>query len=381
MKENVLVTAPIPRLFVSFVIPSVLSMVLVGIQGMVDGIFLGNFEDTNAMASVNIASPFMQLVLGYSFILCTGTLSYLGRALGERDADKAKNIFRTAVAAIVVASTTVLLAGISFSEQIAYFLGTDEVLLAGAGEYIRILAWFAPAISVMLLCGFMCRLIEKPMLYLAATVCGQLCNILLNTVFIWKLRWGVPGAALATGLSYFVGLLIVVRPFISRGTVVIFFEGRFRGKILASVICNGSSEGINYLATALILFNRAFMSASEPDSVAAFTVINYIGNFTTIVMFGISDGIGSIVSCNFGAGKMERVRQTVRVAVIINLLLGIGVLAAMIFFSEKLVGLFASHNPCVMAMAVHGAKIYGIGSPSAGPVWGAGRGSPWRDRR
>lgn len=140
MKENVLVTAKIPQLFTSYVVPSVLSMVLVGIQGMVDGIFLGNFEDTNAMASVNIASQFMQLILGYSFILCTGTLSCLGRTLGEQDAAKAKNIFRTAAAAMLAASIAVLLAGASLSEQIALILGADAVLLAGASQYIRILA-------------------------------------------------------------------------------------------------------------------------------------------------------------------------------------------------------------------------------------------------
>lgn len=85
MKDNILVTAKIPRLFLTFVLSSVISMVLVGIQGMVDGIFLGNYESSNAMASVNIASPYMQLILGCCFVLCTGTLSYLGRTLGEKD--------------------------------------------------------------------------------------------------------------------------------------------------------------------------------------------------------------------------------------------------------------------------------------------------------
>lgn len=139
------------------------------------------------------------------------------------------------------------------------------------------------------------------------------------------------------------------------------FGGRFQGKILRSVTANGSSEGVNYLATALILFlfNQAFMSASGADGVAAFTVINYIGNFTTIVMFGISDGISSIISCNFGARKTDRVRQTMRAAVVINFLLGASVLVALIFFSAGFVELFASHNPSVMEMAVQGAQIYG----------------------
>lgn len=362
MTDNILLTQKIPKLFLSYVVPSVISMILVGIQGMVDGIFLGNFESTNAMASVNVAGPYMQLILGCSFIICTGTLSYLGRSLGEKDYQKEKNIFKTAAISVTAISILIMLVGVTFFDGIAKFLGANDVLLAGTSRYILILAMFAPVISFMLLCGFIGRLIEKPHLYLIATVCCLFSNITMNYAFICVLHLGVVGAALATGLSYFIGLTIVIWPLVSKKTVINVHEGIFHWKLLKETAYNGSSEGVNYLATSLILFllNRAFMSLAGEDGVAAFTIINYIGNFTTILMFGISDGIGSIISCNYGAGKMARVRQTLYTAIVINFILGVILFAMLNLFSENLIRVFIRENLQVLDIAVQGAKIYAI---------------------
>lgn len=146
-------------------------------------------------------------------------------------------------------------------------------------------------------------------------------------------------------------------------TISLLYDGCFCCKTLKNIIFNGSSEGVNYLATALMsfLFNRAFMNYAGENGVAAFTVINYIGNFTTTVMFGISDGIGSIVSCNYGAGKNNRVAKTLYTAITINFLLGISVLCLLHFHSDSLVNIFVSDNIQAKELSVQGAKIYAIG--------------------
>ena len=70
-------------------------MVISGTQSMIDGIFLGRFAGVNAMASVNIAGPYMQIITGCTMVICIGTFSYLGRTLGENtNPQKAKDIFR-----------------------------------------------------------------------------------------------------------------------------------------------------------------------------------------------------------------------------------------------------------------------------------------------
>lgn len=209
--------------------------------------------------------------------------------------------------------------GVGLHSTMAGFLGANEVLFDGTSRYILVLALFAPANSLMVFFGFMERLVEKPHIYLIATVFCLVCNIFLNYLFIKILYFGVSGAALATGLSYLIGLFIVAPPFLTRKTVVNIHEGHFCQRILKKIIFNGSSEGVNYLAAALVLylFNKTFIRFAGKDGVAAFTVI------TTTVMFGISDGIGSIISCNFVAGKTDRVQKALHMAFIINFMIGI----------------------------------------------------------
>lgn len=362
MSENILLKEKIPKLYLKFVIPAIIAMVLEGIQGMVDGIFLGNFVGVNAMASVNIANAYLQIIIGSSMVICTGTMSSLGRALGGGDVKKAKDIFKSAIIALGVISVTILLAGFFFSNGIARFLGANDVLLSDTSRYIQTIALFVPIISFKILFGFIGRLIEKPQLYLAGTVSCLVSNMVLNFITIKILRLGVACAATATGVAYLIGLIVVIRPILSKKTIINIYDGKFCWNEFKNLAFNGSSEGVTYVANALTLFllNRSFMNFAGESGVAAFTIINYIGNFVTLIMFGISDGISPIISSNYGAGKMERIRKTLYTAVIANLVIGIGLFSVFNLFSENLIRIFVNDNKPVIDMAASGAKIYGL---------------------
>ena len=185
------------------------------------------------------------------------------------------------------------------------------MLLDETALYIRTVAVFIPAICFMMHFGFTARLLEKPHLYLIATLCCVSCNVIMDYLAVKVLGLGVVGAAAATGLSYLSGLLVVVRPFLSRKSIVNLFEGTFHWDILRSSAFNGSSEGITSISAALTmyLFNTAFMGFAGESGVAAFTVINYAGNFVVLVMFGVSDGISTLVSYNYGAKLLLRVKK------------------------------------------------------------------------
>lgn len=359
--NNTLLTERLPRLFLLFVLPAVISMVISGTQSMIDGIFLGRFAGVNAMASVNIAGPYMQIITGCTMVICIGTFSYLGRTLGENtNPQKAKDIFRTAVVSLAACALILMAAGLFLSRPLALLLGANEVLLDETALYIRTVAVFIPAICFMMHFGFTARLLEKPHLYLIATLCCVSCNVIMDYLAVKVLGLGVVGAAAATGLSYLSGLLVVVRPFLSRKSIVNLFEGTFHWDILRSSAFNGSSEGITSISAALTmyLFNTAFMGFAGESGVAAFTVINYAGNFVVLVMFGVSDGISTIVSYNYGAKLLLRVKKTLRAALMINFCIGLLIFTVLHLFSRQMVGIFVSDNEFVTAMAVQGAALY-----------------------
>ena len=359
--NNTLLTERLPRLFLLFVLPAVISMVISGTQSMIDGILLGRFAGVNAMASVNIAGPYMQIITGCTMVICIGTFSYLGRTLGENtNPQKAKDIFRTAVVSLAACALILMAAGLFLSRPLALLLGANEVLLDETALYIRTVAVFIPAICFMMHFGFTARLLEKPHLYLIATLCCVSCNVIMDYLAVKVLGLGVVGAAAATGLSYLSGLLVVVRPFLSRKSIVNLFEGTFHWDILRSSAFNGSSEGITSISAALTmyLFNTAFMGFAGESGVAAFTVINYAGNFVVLIMFGVSDGISTLVSYNYGAKLLLRVKKTLRAALMINFCIGLLIFTVLHLFSRQMVGIFVSDNEFVTAMAVQGAALY-----------------------
>lgn len=365
MEGNQLETGKIRHLFLQFVLPAVISMVLAGTQSMIDGLFLGRYASTNAMASVNIAIPYMQMIFGCTMIICSGTISFLGRTLGEKTEQskkKAQNIFRSSVIALLVCSVILILLGIFANNQLAVWMGANEVLLADTAQYIRVLAFFTPAICFMVLFGFTARLLGKPHLYLIATIVCLSCNIVMDFIAIKILNLGAMGAALATGVSYVAGLFMTIRPVFIKENVVNVYTGKFHAALLRHTVLNGSSEGVTSLATAVTvwLFNTALMQYAGEGGVAAFTVINYISNFVILVMFGVADGIGTLVSYNYGAGHLERVRKILHTALLINFISGFVIFMVLNLFSQQLIGMFITDQPDIMEMAVQGARLYSV---------------------
>lgn len=362
--ENRLLTEKIPKLYMIYVIPAIAAMVLDGIQGIIDGLFLGNFVGANAMASVNIANPYFQIIIGSTMIICTGTMSAAGRALGARDFSRAKNIYLSAVIVLLIISIVILACGVLFPKPIARFLGADDLLLDNSVKYIRTLALFVPIISFKILFGFSGRLIDRPHLYLAGTITTVSANIILDFIAVKILQLGVVGAASATGLAYLAGLFIVSPPFFMKKTVLNLFEGHFCAREILMAAFNGSSEGVTYAANALTVFllNRSFMNFAGAGGVAAFTVISYAGNFVTLIMFGMSDGISPILSNNYGAGQKHRIQSTLRIALAANFLIGVLLFIIFNLFGENLIRIFVDNaeDASIIQMAADGAKIYGI---------------------
>lgn len=360
MTENILGTEKISKLFLKFSIPAIIAMLISGMQTVVDGIFVGNFIGSNAMASISIGAPFIQVVIGFSMLISVGALSYMGRSLGEENKDLTKDIFKTSVILLSIVSLILSVLGFIFSQNIASLLGANEVLIENVSIYIKILSICVLPMSLAFLFGFSDRLVEKPDLYFKGMILSLIVNITLNFILIKVLNFGIAGAALATGISYSSVFFIVLGPMINKENIINIFVGKFNKQTLIPVIYNGSSEAIGAVASAIsaYLFNMAFITIIGESGVAAFTSINYVAQLGTLIVFGIADGIGSILSYNYGAKNFNRVKRTLRLSIKISLFIGVLTFLILFFFSKNLVSLFISSNKEILEIAIAGSKIY-----------------------
>lgn len=362
MDQKILETEKLLKLFIKFTIPSIIGMVFLGIQGIIDGLFVGNVIGENALAAVNLVQPYMQIIMAYALVIGVGAQSVIGINLGKGENEKAQNIFRTSLILLTLISILVMMFGIFFSDKIAIFLGANEVLLEGASTYIKIISYFIVFVSLMFLFEMIVRTIGKPNISLVSMILAVLLNVVLDYLLINKLNLGIKGAAIATGISYASAFFINIIPFLSKKTVVNLYNGKFDGSCLFPMVYNGSSEGISSLSNgfSMFLFNTALMKIAGESGIAAFSIINYIAQVGYMVLFGISDGVRPIISYNYGAENEERVNKTLKASIIVNLLIGIIIFIVMEMFSLPLINVFLKDGKSVLEMATTGAKIYGI---------------------
>ncbi len=358
--ETILGKESIPKLMIKYCLPAVIAMIISGVQGMIDGIFVGNFVGPNALASVNIAMPFMSIIFGVGMIISVGTQSYIGINLGAGNTEKAQNAFRTFLAILSGIAILITVLGQTLNEPIAKALGANELLLADVSTYIKFISIFALHMCVMFYFGFLSRIVGKPERYLYGTILRVIVNVSLDYLFIARLGMGIMGAALATGIAFSSALLFVISPMLNRDNVINIFAGTFKTESIRQVLYNGSSEGINSLSGAVttFLFNVSLMDIVGAGGVAAFTAISYVGMFGGLLLFGVSDGIGPIVSYNFGMHDSQRVRKIMQTSYICNLVFGVLLFSLLFFLGEPLVSLFIGDSPELIDLAVSGGKLY-----------------------
>lgn len=362
MDQKILGTEKLSKLFIKFTIPSITGMIFVGIQGIIDGLFVGNVLGGNALASVNLVQPYMQIIMAAALIISVGAQSIIGINLGKGESEKAQNIFRTASILLILISILVTILGVFFSEKIALILGANEVLLEGSSTYIQIISYFTSFIAIMFLFEMVVRVIGKPNISLVSMIISVVLNIVLDYLLINKFNLGIKGAALATGISYTMAFLINMIPFVSKKTIINLYKGRFDKSVLFQMIYNGSSEGVSSISNAIsmFLFNTALMKIAGENGIAAFSIINYIAQVGYMVLFGISDGIRPIISYNFGAENENRVNKTLKISIIVNIIIGAIIFIVMSTFSKQLIEIFLKDGKYVVEIASTGAKIYGI---------------------
>lgn len=360
MEDNKLGTDKISRLFLTLVIPSILAMVVIGVQGMVDGLFLGNFVSQNAMASVNIAMPFVQCGTAVGMIISIGGMAFMARLLGGGDVKRAQIVFKTALITLIVSAFLLCVTAQLFGQEIAQALGANAVLLEEATLYIKTVSLFLPFLLQYFLLSFVNRIIDKPHLFLVGTVVSISVNLFLNYLFIVECGFGIRGAALATGLSQVMGFLINLPPVLSKKTVINIYEGTFDWEILGKTVYNGSSEGITSVAMAVttLVFNLTFMHYYGESGVAAFSIISYISQLSNMIIFGLVDGISPIVSFNYGANLLDRVKKVVFIAMGLNLVIGIVTYCSVYLWGDILIGFFAKGDVALIDLTYEGAKLY-----------------------
>ena len=360
----------IRRLFLRFLLPTVLGMVSSAVFIVTDGIFVGRGVGSDALAAVNLVAPVYTLATGLGLMFGMGCSVVASVHLARGKARVAGINVTQALAVPAAGLTLAAVVLMAAWEPVLALLGTPASLLAPAREY---LLWFVPflmPIALFNILMFTVRLDGAPNFVMGCNLLAAGLNIVLDYIFIFVCGWGLAGAAVATGIGYTLGACIMLRYMLRRSRTLRPVALKFSPRSLRLTARNigymtyvGFPALLSELAISCMMVagNYAFIRYVGKEGVAAYSIACYIFPIIFMIYSGVIQAAQPIISYNYGAGQNRRANKAFRLALLTAAGFGAAVCAATWLGGNRLAGLFLTPDAPAYGHALAGFKLFSLG--------------------
>lgn len=352
-----------------FCISPIIMMVFTSVYGVVDGLFVSNFVGKTPFSAINLVMPFLMILGGMGFMVGAGGSALVAKTLGEKDSGRANRSFSMIILFTAVLGVAESVFGIVLMRPISLFLGATEAMLDYCVVYGRIVAAFTTAFMLQNVFQTFLTTAEKPKLGLGATVAAGLVNMVLDVLFIAVFRWGVAGAALATGISQCVGgllpLIYFLRPNSSSLRLV---RAKPQGKILWRACVNGSSELMSNISGSVvsIVYNFQLLKYAGENGVAAYGVLMYIQFIFVAAFIGYTIGTAPVVSYHYGAGNHGELKNMLQKSFLVMAGAGVAMTVLARLLAAPLAKVFVGYDQELFEMTKHAFRLFSFAFLGAG---------------
>ncbi len=348
---------------IKFTIPTIIMMIFTSIYGVVDGIFVSNVVGSDSFAAVNLIMPALMIFGTIGFMIGTGGSALVSKTIGEGDIKKANRYFSMLIYLLIIVGLILSIIAVVTVKPMSKLLGAEGKILEECITYGTVLIMFL--IPFVLQNCFQSFLIvaEKPTFGLVISIITGISNMILDWVFMYVLKQGIFGAALATGISQTIGgivpLIYFIRPNKSKLRLV---KTKIEWKAILQACVNGSSEMLTNLSLSLVnmLYNMQLMKYIGADGVVAYGIIMYVGFIFVGTYLGYSIGTAPIIGFHYGAGNTDELKSLLKKSI---KLIGITSLIMTIIAeitSKILASIFVSYDIELLNMTANAIRIFSI---------------------
>lgn len=299
-------------------IPLMLAQLVHLLYNVVDRIYIGHLPgaDSLALTGIGLTFPLTTLVAAFTNLFGTGGTPLFSIARGAKEEQRARKILGNTFSLLLGSSLIMFLFCYLFRRQVLYLFGASDASYVYADAYLRIYLFGTP--FTMLATGLNGFINAQgfPRMGMLTTLIGAVLNLILDPVFIFVLDMGVGGAALATVISQIVSCAWVLW-FLTGKKVELRIEKRnlpvdrkLTGEIVSLGMAGFIMQGTNCLVQ--IVCNTTLKLYGGDLYVGIMTVINSVREILSLPVSGLTSGSQPVLGYNYGAKKMERVRQGIR---------------------------------------------------------------------
>ena len=348
------------REFRRYAAPGILGMVGISCYILADTFFVAKGTGSLGLAALNIAIPAYNLMNGLGLMVGVGGATHYSLCRAQGDDAEADRTFTHTLALGLVIAVLFMLTGIFGVVPLSRLLGANGETLEMTAVYLRLLLCFAPFFVTNNVMLAFVRNDGDPGRAMAGMIAGSLFNIVFDWVFIFPCGLGMFGAALATGASPLVSLLVLSGHLRKPGRGFHLRRGQPKFRLLPRICAPGLSSLIGEVASGitLLLFNLVLLRLAGNTGIAAYGVIANLALVESAIFTGLSTGVQPLISRSTSADRRRLFRWTVVTALALSLAMYVLVF---LFASPVTAAFNSEHDPALAAYAVPGLRIYFAG--------------------
>lgn len=356
-----MIETPIPKLILALGIPTTISMLVTNVYNMADSYFVSQLS-LSAGGATSVVFGIMALIQAVGFMFGHGAGSQISRLLGAKDTEKAHKYASTSFFTSILCGIIITLIGFIFLEPLMLLLGSTETILPYAKDYATSIFIAAPAMTASCVLNNILRYEGKASLAMIGLSTGGLLNIILDPLFIFGFDMGISGAGLATAISQYVSLGILLAMFLmkkSQSRISMRYMAK-KWEIYSTIIMTGlpslARQGLNGVST-MVLNTQAKVFGD-----AAIAAMGYVGrtsSFIFCVGLGIGQGFQPLCGFNYGAKKYSRVKKGAYFTLGFGMAVLGSIAAACFAFAPQIISLFRPEAE-VIKIGSEALRIYCI---------------------
>lgn len=344
-------------------LPAILAQLINLLYNMVDRMYIGHIKDIGpaALTGVGVTMPVIMCISAFAALVSMGGSPRASIMMGRGDKEEAERILGNCTLMLIITSAILTVVVQFFGRDILMLFGASENTISYAWAYIQI--YSLGTIFVQLALGLNAFINAQGFakIGMLTVVIGAICNIILDPIFIFGLNLGVRGAALATILSQGISCVWILKFLMSKKTTLLLKRKnlRLQGKTILPCIALGVSPFIMQFTESIlnICFNTSLLKYGGDVAVGAMTILSSIMQFSMLPIQGLTQGAQPIVGFNFGAKKIDRVKQTFRLLALSCMIFTTFIWLICMFAPQIFIGIF-TNDPELMTFTKWAVHIY-----------------------
>lgn len=355
--------------FTKYVSANIIAMIGLSCYILADTFFISLKMGQTGLAALNLSSPSFNIVFSIGMMFAVGGGTKFAIHKGAKNDADANKVFTHTVLIVALFAIVFVFLGIFAALPIAKFLGAEGDTLDYSKTYVQIILCFAPFFMYSNVFQNFVRNDGAPRLAMIASLAGNLFNIVFDYVLVFPCNLNMLGAALATGFSPIVSILILSLHVIRKKNSFHIAKSKLSLRTYGGICSLGFAPFINEIAFAIVLlvFNGLFKRLGGDTAIAAYTIIINVFYVVNSIFNGVANGTQPMISFSYGENDLLKIRKILRYALVTVASIAVVVYVAIFFGADGIAHIFNTQGvEALQSAATKGMRLFFISSLFSG---------------